>query len=250
MTKLRVVCVEDDYKTLERISALLTEMGDVEFVGSATDVRSALELIENQKPDILLLDVQLGDGSGFDVLEQSPYRNFQVIFCTAHEEHAIRAIRFSAVDYLLKPFGRDELTSALLRAKSQIHRNQISFEHLLSSLKAPSTEELRIALSDNNTIHYVRLNDIIRAEAIGNYATFYLATGERIVVSTTLGHYEGLLIPEGFFRVHRSHLVNLRHAERFVKTDGGTLVMSDGAVCEVARRRKDELLARLAMKTR
>ncbi len=249
MKKLSVVCIEDDPESLTRLSRLIQEIDGVSYIGGARDLSSAVVLIDQHHPDVVFLDVHLGSESGFDLFGLIRFRDFKVIFCTAHEEHAIRAIRFSAADYLLKPFSTEDLESALnrVRAKTQSHRDPV--DHLLSNLSARSFDDIRIALSDSDTIHYIPLRDVVRAEATGNYSTFYTTQGMRLVVSTTLGLYEDLLTPHAFFRVHRAHIVNLRHVVRFLKTEGGALVMTDGATIHVARRRKDELLSELTKMT-
>lgn len=250
MKKLTVCAVEDDADSLLRLSQAVQSCTDTAYLGGARDLKSAKLLIDLHRPDVVLLDVHLGHESGFDLFEQVAYRDFHVIFCTAHEEHAIRAIRFSAVDYLLKPFSTDELKTALKRVRTKTLGNRRPIDHLLTNLSARTFDDIRIALSDSETIHYAPMRDVIRAEATGNYSTFYTSQGARIVVSTTLGQFEDLLVPYGFFRTHRAHLVNLRHVVRFQKSDGGTLIMTDGAALDVARRRKDELLEEMAKMTR
>jgi two-component system LytT family response regulator len=250
MKKLTVCAVEDDPESLHRLSLYVEQAAGAVYLGGARDLNSAKLLIELHRPDVVLLDVHLGDESGFDLFDLLTYRDFQVIFCTAHEEHAIRAIRFSAVDYLLKPFSPDELKNALNRAQEKVAGQRRPIDHLLSNLSARTFDDMRIALSDSETIHYVPVRDVIRAEATGNYSTFFISGEARIVVSTTLGQYEDLLVPNGFFRTHRAHLVNLRHVVRFQKADGGSLIMTDGATLFVARRRKDDLLIELAKLTR
>lgn len=250
MKKLTVCAVEDDPESLLRLGQAVQKCADTTYLGGARDLKSAKMLIDLQRPDVVLLDIHLGDESGFDLFEQVAYREFHVVFCTAHEEHAIRAIRFSAVDYLLKPFSTEELRAALKRVQEKTMGQRRPIDHLLTNLSARTFDDMRIALSDSETIHYVPVRDVVRAEAAGNYSTFHISNGVRIVVSTTLGQFEDLLVPNGFFRTHRAHLVNLRHVARFQKADGGALIMSDGAALDVARRRKDDLLYELAKMTR
>lgn len=250
MRRLTVCAVEDDPESLQRLSFAVQQYSDAVYLGGARDLDSAKTLIEMHRPDVVLLDVHLGDESGFELFHRLDYTDFKVIFCTAHEEHAIRAIRFSAVDYLLKPFSNDELIAALHRVQRGSLEHRKPIEQLLTNLSARTFDDMRIALSDSETIHYIPVRDVIRAEATGNYSTFFVNGGTRIVVSTTLGHFEDILQPNGFFRPHRAHLVNLRHVMRFQKSEGGSLIMSDGAVLDVARRRKDDMLNELAKLTR
>jgi len=190
------------------------------------------------------LDIHLGSERGFELFELVEFRNFKVIFCTAYEEYAIRAIRCAAIDYVLKPFSKNELEKALHRAKDKVMDDR-HIELLIQNHQASGYEGLRIALSDTNAIYFVAINELVRAEATGNYTVFYTTNGGRILLSTTLGDYEKILVSYNFFRAHRSHLVNLRHVVRFSKVEGGSLIMSDGANINVARRRKDELFTEL-----
>lgn len=183
-------------------------------------------------------------GSGFDLLEGLPRIDFEIIFVTAYDQYAIRAIKFAAVDYLLKPINALELKKAVDRVQSKhLRKNQQGqLEALLHNLQQ---QEKKIALPQSDHIEFVAVNSIIRCQGDRNYTYFFLQDGRKLLVSRTLKEYVGLLDDQSFYRVHQSHLVNLNHIQKYRKRDGGILITSDGARIPVARARKEELLARL-----
>lgn len=242
---LRAVIVEDEEKARKNLTALLTEYcPQVEISGSAGTVAEGVELINNQKPVLLFLDVKMRGETGFDLLEKFDQLDFEIIFTTAHDEFALRAFKFNAVDYLLKPIKIDELVSAVNRAEQRLslrNRQDENIRALLAAAKNPGPFE-KIALPTMEGLVFVKLNEIIRCEASDNYTTFYLTGNQKIMVSKTIKHFEDLLAPHNFFRVHQSHLINLGHIKKYYRGDGGYLVMADGASVMVARRKKETFL--------
>jgi two-component system LytT family response regulator len=214
---------------------------DIEVVAEAGSVAEAVRLIMQHKPQLLFLDVHLPDGLGFDILKQLGSSGHKVIFTTAHDNYAITAFRFNAIDYLLKPVDPEMLIEALSRVREQPFLNSGLEERLQDVLSKPS-ERTKISLPTLEGITMLNIQDIIRCESDGSYTSFFTTKGRRIVVSRSIKEYDELLTPHRFFRVHQSHLVNLQYVEQFLKVDGGTLIMSDGSQIEVSRRRKDQLL--------
>ena len=237
---ISVVLVDDEQKARETIINILELSNiDIQISGEADSVDSAYELISKKHPDLVFLDINLPDGTGFDLMKRFSHIHFKVIFITAHEEYAIRAFKFSALDYILKPITAGDLLQAVEKASETINKeeNEIKINAVLSNLEKIK----KIVLKTAESIHIVQVKNIIRCEADVNYTTFYLDNGEHLLVSKTLKEYAELLEPSGFFRTHQSHLVNLDHILRYDKTEGGHLVMDDESIVPVASRKKDEL---------
>jgi two-component system LytT family response regulator len=239
MEDTRVIIVDDEDGARESLSDLLEKyVPNVKIVAKAESSASAYEKIGKYKPDLVFLDIEMPFGNGFDLLERMQPVDFNIIFVTAYDHYAIKAIKFSALDYLLKPVDLDELRSAVERHRQSPQPvSRESYQNLLENLE-PENKTKKIALPDNSGITFVDIDDIIRCESDGNYTRFFLATGRKILVSKTLGEFENLLSDEGFFRVHRSHLINLSKITRFQKSDGGHVELSDGSKVEVSRRKR------------
>jgi len=215
---------------------------DVIVVGEATSVEQAITLIQNQKIDLLFLDVQLEDGTGFQLLDQLPDLNFNVIFTTAHDEFAIRAFRYNAIDYLLKPIDPDEFVMAVQKARQ--HQNQQILRRQFAQLVAATKENSfdRITLTTSEGQVFAKTNDIVRIETYGNYSFVFLAQSERLLVSKNLKEFEEMLPEPDFFRVHQSHIVNTGFVQKYIKDEGGFVIMSDNAKIPISRRRKEEFI--------
>lgn len=245
---INAVIIEDEKKSREVMEALVkTNCPDINLLGSADSVASGVELIRKTNPRLIFLDIEMADGSGFDLLEQVPNSGYEVIFTTASDAHALRAIKYSAIDYLLKPIDADELKTAVekIRAKQSDTANLDNLKFLLQNFKKPNEQYSKITLPTGNAYEIVNVKDIIRCEADGSYTSFFLENKKKLLVSASLKHYEDLLPPDDFIRVHHHHLVNMHHVVRFLKTDGGYAVMSDGTQIEISRRKKEAFLARL-----
>ncbi|GAB4140044.1 MAG: LytTR family DNA-binding domain-containing protein [Bacteroidia bacterium] len=245
---INAVIVEDEKKSREVLEALVkANCTDVHIIGTAESVKQGVELIKKINPDLIFLDIEMSDGSGFDMLEQLPDGNFDVIFTTASDEHALKAIKYSAVDYLLKPIDGDELKAAVekIHAKRSKNSSLENIRFLLENFKKPNDQYNKITLPTGNAYEIVNVKDIIRCEADGSYTTFFLENKRKLMVSASLKHYEDLLPSEDFIRVHHAHLINMNHVVRFLKADGGYAVMSDGTQIEISRRKKDAFIQRL-----
>ncbi len=218
---------------------------DVTVIGEANGVIEGAKLLKSVLPDILFLDIQMQDGSGFDLLDILKDIPFKIIFITASDAHAIKAFRYAAIDYLLKPVDPDELTSALTKFREQKLNENEKYKLLNDSLKNNRKTHERIALHTQDKIHIVNICDIIRCESSVNYTEFYFTTGKKLLVTKTLKDFEDLLNDQGFYRVHQSHLLNTKFIKEFIKTDGGYLLMNDGSTIPVSTRKRPEVMKML-----
>ncbi len=218
---------------------------EFEVIGQADGVVSGAKLLKNLKPDILFLDIQMQDGNGFDLLDLLQEIPFKIIFITASDAHAIKAFRYAAIDYLLKPIDPDELVEALSKFKTEHINEQEKYNFLTDRLQNYNKPNERLALHSQDKIQIVEISSIIRCESSINYTTFFFENGKQIVVSKTLKEFEDLLAEQGFFRVHQSHLVNTKFIKEFVKTDGGHLVLNDGKQIPVSVRKRPEVVKML-----
>jgi two-component system, LytTR family, response regulator len=237
---MKAVIIDDEKRTRELIAKLIEsfELG-IETFPIGENVTSGLKAIEDIHPDIVFLDIQMPDGTGFDLLKMIPQKNFEVIFITAHEEFAIKAIKFSALDYILKPIDPEELKKSIEKAIESIDhkREDTQFEALQQNIQ-PS-QKRRLVLKTQESVHVVDLDKIIRCEADRNYTSFYLIDHKKILVSKTLKDYETLLTGHNFLRVQQSHLVNLDYVDRYDKAHGGTVIMKDGSEVPISPAKRD-----------
>lgn len=246
---MRAIIIDNESAIVTGLKKMLDLFcSEVSIVGVADGVSNGLELIANTQPDLVFLDVEMGDGTGMDLLKKVGARSFQVIFITAYDHYAIDAFRFSAVDFLLKPIDPEELMRAVKKVQDLHQKNQLQtqLEVLLANLSTTTQADKKIVLKDAESIHVLRIEEIIRCGAEGSYTRFSLSDGREILVSRNLKEYEKLLDSFGFFRAHHSHLVNLQHIRRFDKSDGGTIVMTDKSSLPVSSRRKEALLKHLS----
>lgn len=237
---IKAVLIDDIPAAIKMLeSDLQTHCPEIEVIGKAASVVSAAKLLREMKPDVVFLDIELEDGSAFDLLQILPEISFKIIFVTASDKYAIRAFRFSAIDYLLKPIDIDELKDAVHKIKNSDSKEKIDV--LLDHWSDKNASD-RIALHSNDEIKIVNLLDIVRCESDNNYTNFYFVNKGRFLVTRTLKSYDQLLSESGFIRVHQSHLVNIKHIKSYVKTDGGYLLMSDQSRVPVAVRKKAEVM--------
>jgi two-component system, LytTR family, response regulator len=245
---MKTLIIEDEEKSRNMLAGIIQKnCPQLTVVGLAKNVKEGVELIQSLHPELVFLDISMPDGSGFDLLEKVQDQKFELIFATASDQHAIRAIKFSACDYLLKPIDIDELKAAVEKAfkKRNIPPNMENLQFLIQQLKKADDNFQKITLPTGNAFEIVNIKDIIRCEADTSYTHFFLNDGRRLMVSAGLKHYEELLPEKDFIRVHHHHLINMNHVVRFLKTDGGYAVMSDGTNIEISRRKKDAFMERL-----
>lgn len=241
MTKINAIIVDDETNNRENLRlALDTYCKEVKIVGEANSAISALDVIQEQQPNLVFLDIAMPLGDGFQLLESIETINFDIIFVTAYNQHAIRAIKYCAIDYLLKPIDALELKNAVNRVltNQQKKQQQRKLELLLLNR---SDAPKKIALPQTDHIEFVEVSDIIRCQGEKNYTWFYLKNDQKLLVSQTLKEYVELLEDDYFFRVHQSHLVNLQQVKKYSKRDGGYVETADGAIIPVARKRREDL---------
>ena len=241
---MRIVIIDDEESVRRSLSKIiLQEFDDAEIVAEAGDVQTGLDVLKKYNPDLLMLDIQLPDGTGFDLLEKVNQYNFKLIFITAFEEYAIKAFKFSALDYLLKPFDPDEVRKALARVKETLdfEDTQLKLNAFLSNIQNISNEVKKIVLRTSESIHLVNVQDIMHCQSDGNYTNIYLHGGKKLIVSRTLKEFEQMLEPYGFFRLHQSHLMNLNYLDHFNREREHVVLRNDTSL-PVSSRKKDQLL--------
>ncbi|MFD0750363.1 LytR/AlgR family response regulator transcription factor [Mucilaginibacter calamicampi] len=239
---MKALIIDDELHNIENLQILLQQYcPDVTVVGTATAIEIAVTLANEQSPDLVFLDIQMGETTGFDFLKLLPKKEFEVIFITAYDKYGIDAIKFAALDYLLKPVAIADLVLAVNKAREKLKIKEKSkqLDFLLSHVRNSDREGARIALPQLHEIRYVLVSDIVRCEADNSYTFFHLANGERVLVSRSLKEYDDLLKPSGFLRTHQSHLVNAIHIKSWVKEDGGLLVLTNGDKVPVSRPNKE-----------
>lgn len=241
-----LTCILIDDMELARASlkSLLANIPNIEIVGEADSVVSGAKLLRKSDADILFLDIHLGDGEGFDILEIVPDSQVKVIFTTASDEHAIKAFRFAAIDYLLKPIDTEELASAIEKVSNTPIQVAEQIDLLKSGIKSGQGSG-KLALHTSDQILIVDITDIIRMEASGNYTQFFFVDKSKLLITKTLKEYDKTLSSEGFLRTHQSHLVNPSFIKAYVKTEGGYIEMKDGSIIPVSVRKKAAIVEAL-----
>lgn len=235
---MRAILVDDEAANLENLKILLDKhCPNIKVVAIASNIGEAFTQINLHRPDLLFLDIQMGKTTGFDLLNQLTEKTFEVVFVTAYDNYGIQAVKFAALDYLLKPVDPDELKVAVekaeIRIKNKIHGEQLNF--LLSQIKKNEPGTPKIALPQQHEIRYVSVDDIMRCVADNTYTFFFLSNGDKILISKPLKEYSDLLKPHGFVRAHQSHLVNPKFVKSWLKEDGGTLLMDSGDKIPVSK---------------
>ena len=236
--------IVDDEAPGARTMQLLVEdyCPQVKIVATATTVKEALAAIRAHRPSLLFLDVELASESGFELLRYPECENIEVIFTTAYEQYAIAALRHDAVDYLLKPVDADELVRAVEKAEKN---RQQQAEPSWRNAAPLAARTKRLALAGFDAIRYVEKETVMRLEASSNYTEIFFADGKKHTATRTLKEFEEQLVSDNFCRVHKAHLVNLDYVDKFMKTEGGYLLLKDGTSVPVSRQKKEELLRRL-----
>lgn len=249
MTELSAVIIDDELHCRDALSGILERKHkNIKLLGMATSVPEGVALLGKVKPKILFLDIDMGDQTGFDLLQALGPDRPHVIFTTAHEGYAVKAIRFSALDFLLKPIDPDELESAIAKVL-QLERTPQTpdqFMALMKNLTQPKTADRRIALPVADGLEMVDVDNITYCESDSNYTVVHQTDKKRLVISRTLKEFEDILDPERFVRVHHSYLINVKHITKYIRGEGGEVIMSDGTNVAVSRRKKQELMDSLA----
>jgi two-component system LytT family response regulator len=243
MKTYTAIVVDDIPEALQMLSNDIEKYHpEIKIIGKANSVISTAKLVQKEHPDILFLDIMLGDGTGFDILEIVPNLRSKIIFVTASDEYAIKAFKFAAIDYILKPYANEDLANAIKKAKEQIQPNKEQLSVLKDSIKNPSRISQKISLHTSEKIVVVLISEILRCKADNNYTTFYLENGQKILVSKTLKYYADMLKEHQFLRVHQSHLINIKYIKEFIKSDGGYLILKDKTNIPVSVRKRNEVM--------
>ncbi len=217
---------------------------EISIIGQAYNVKDGVNLLTKKSPDIVFLDINLPDGTGFDILNQIQKHNFKIIFVTAHQEYALNAIKSSAFDFLLKPLDEDEVISSIQNAIVTIKKDeeQLKIETFISNYTNKNIKEKKIVLKTQESIYVTKISDIIRCESDGNYTMIFLNNQKKILISKTLKEYDELLKEYGFIRVHKSHLINIDNIVKYEKRDTGIIYMTDESKIPVSHRKKELVL--------
>jgi two-component system LytT family response regulator len=245
---IRTVLIDDEIDSISVLKRLLeTYCPQITAVGTAAGVDTAFDLIRETAPDLVFLDIEMTHGNGFDLLNKLQPLNFQVIFVTAFDEYAVRAFKYSAVDYLLKPVDIEELQAAVdkvvVRTRDKLDLSPI--RTLLENVGALQLSQQKMAVPTINGLSFIAMSDVIHFEARGNYTAIHVTNGETLMATRTIKEYE-LLLPESIFcRIHNSFIINLQKIQKYQKGRGGYVVMEDGSEIEVATRRRQEFLQKL-----
>lgn len=249
MSTVRAIVIEDEINVRQGFVKMLGVFcPSVQVVGTAATIEEGLSVIASTTFELLFLDINLPDGSGFDLVHRLPRRNFAIVFVTAYDQYAVDAFKVSAIDYLLKPVTPDLLVQAVNKVSRQLAHTTPSLQHLEileDRLRKNYEQSAKIILKDAQSLHLIVVEDILSLQADGSYTHFLLRDGRRITTSLNLKEYSGLLQPYGFVRPHHSYLVNVHHISQFSKQDGGLLIISDGSQIPVSTRKKAQLLEEL-----
>ncbi len=242
---IKALIIDDEQNSLKLLSNLLSEFcPEVEVIGFATSVDEAYQAIKKNTPDVIFLDIEMQRESGFNLLTKFNEIPFDIIFTTAFEHYALKAIKFSALDYLLKPIDIEELKLAVSKVEANNRQEKLNkrFESFLHNLNNPKPDQFQIALPSSEGLNIIQIQDIIYLRSDRQYTNFQIRSGEKIITSKNIGEYEELLLEHNFFRVHNSAIVNLNEVKKYIRGDGGVAVMSNGEQIDVAKRKKEQFL--------
>jgi two-component system LytT family response regulator len=248
---IRCIIVDDELKSRESLKILIEDFCQgVTVLALCQNIAEALKSIEEIKPDLVFLDIQLQRETGFDLLSKYKHVDFEVIFTTAHSEYAIRAFKFSAIDYLLKPIDIEELKSAIVKVEKR-KDNTISerLQQLLTNLRSSTVENYKLALPTAEGLVFVKTDEILYCEASSNYTEIIMSDNRKYLVSRTLKEYDEMLGEQNFFRIHHSYLINLNEVKKYVRGEGGYVIMNNDKSLDVSKRKKDGFLSRIGAKS-
>ena len=247
MNKIKALIIDDEPAAVKTLSLMVQHyLPQIAELKSTTDPHEGLFLLKSFEPQLLFIDIQMPVMSGFELLKQVPQINFNIIFTTAHDAYAIEAIRFSALDYLLKPIDADELVNAFNRFIQKLNSNSGSqplYNNFMYNLNVSDKKDFKLALPTLQGTFFYKPDEIVRLEGEGNYTKFFFADKTTFLTSRTLREYEVILESHGFIRIHKSHLVNKAYVVNY--TADGMLTMADGSKVEISRRRKDKVMMQL-----
>jgi two-component system LytT family response regulator len=247
---VKSVIVDDELKSRESLKKMIATFCEgIEVLAICQNVAEGIDAINRFKPDVVFLDIQMQGETGFDLLARVKSIDFEVIFTTAHSEYAIQAIKFSAIDYLLKPIDVTELQQAVEKVKSKQNTNFVErMQQLLQNMKSPNPENYKLALPTAEGLTFIKVNDIMYLKASGNYTEIFMREGQKHLVSRHLKEYDDLLTEQSFFRIHHSTLINVNFIKSYVRGEGGYVIMTDSASLDVSRRKKEAFLEKIGYK--
>jgi two-component system LytT family response regulator len=248
---IKVVIIDDEQDAINSIELIINEYCfNAEVIGTASSATEGRSVILKQKPDLVFLDIEMPRGNGFDLLEMLPERNFEIIFITAYNNFAIKAFKYSAIDYILKPIDIDEFIEAVDKAEKRINllknipsKSPDKYGVLLENIKTSKPTKIMVSTSEGQI--YIDITKIIRIEAEGSYSSIFIKDAKKILVSKNLKEFENMLIDNNFYRPHNSHLINLEHVKKYVLKDGGYIEMTDETIVPISRRRKEAFIEKM-----
>lgn len=248
---IKVVIIDDEQDAINSIELIINEYcSNAEVVGTASSAVEGRTIILDRKPDLIFLDIEMPRGNGFDLLEMLPERNFEIIFITAYNNFAIKAFKYSAIDYILKPIDIDEFIEAVDRAEKRIAlykqdsgARDEKYNVLLDNIQTSRPTKIMIPTSEGQM--YIEITNINRIEAEGSYSMIFLIEDKKILVSKNLKEFENMLSDNNFFRPHNSHLINLEYVKKYVLKDGGYIEMKDETIVPISRRRKESFIEKM-----
>lgn len=244
MESIKAILIDDELSSLQNLQQKITEFcPDVNVVAATQKPEEAIQLINRLKPDVIFLDIEMPRMNGFRMLDELEATDFEIIFTTAYNHYAIDAIRISAFDYLMKPIAISDLQKAVQRLLDtrQIQTKE-KIEILKTSLQDKKSQEDKIAIPTSEGIEFIPIKSILHIESSSNYSKIYLNGSKVLTVTKLLKDFEDMLLPYRFYRIHHSHLINLNYIQKYLKADGGQVLMQDGTLIDVSRRKKDEFL--------
>lgn len=242
---LKAIIIDDEKNGRDTLNYLVNSYcGDkVKIVYMAENVKEGIKAIEIYNPDIVFLDIQMQGETGFDLLSQIESINFSIIFTTAHDKYALHAIKFSAIDYLLKPIDVTELNQAIDKASQKTNFDIAQYDNYIKNSKSLDLENMKIAISTMDGLVFILVNQIIYCKAENGYTLFYNINGDKVISTKNMKHFEAVLTEYSFLRIHNSYLINLKEIKKYNKGDGGTVTMSNDAELDVSKRKKTAFLA-------
>jgi len=247
---IHAIIIDDEKKSISLLQKMLNDaFPEVNIIATCTQPDEGIKAIRIHEPDIVFLDIEMPNKTGFDVLNATKDIAYNVIFTTAYQQYAIKAIKFSALDYLLKPVDAEELREAMFRFKSKQKNNEREkqLNLLFDNLQNTNNSFNRLSLSASTGVIFINTADILYCEASGGYTFFFMKNGDKHITSKTMKEYEDILPPAQFFRIHHSYLINLAKIKRYIKGDGGTAIMSNNTELPVSKRKKDDFVKRLKL---
>jgi two-component system LytT family response regulator len=244
MGQLKAILVDDELPSLQNLEQKIIEFcPDIHIIATAQKPEDAIQLIEQMHPDVVFLDIEMPRMNGFKMLEQIKEKDFDIVFTTAYNHYAIDAVRISAFDYLVKPVAVHDLQDTVARLlKSQNKQTPEKLDVLRQNLSDSRSQNDKITISTNEGVEFYEINQIVRIESSSNYSKIFFKDGKSILVTKLLKDFEEILLPYRFFRIHNSHLINLSYIKKYIRGDGGQVVMQNNEVIDVSRRKKEEFL--------